>query len=123
MKKILVIVITLLVIVTITSGLYAGVISGQNGIGNTPTNPYKVGAVNGNLKNATKGVWKTVVTIVQIASVACVVFAGLRYMFSSSDQRADIKQGLMYLTIGAVLVFGSTLVIKLVAGGAENVLK
>ena len=66
------------------------------------------------IKKEAKGVWGTMIVVVQIAAVACVVFAGLRYMFASADQKADIKKGLIYLSIGAVLVFGATLVLQFV---------
>lgn len=82
---------------------------------------YSENLVPGALKTKTKNIWATVEVIVQIVSVACVVFAGLRYMFASGDQKADIKQGLTYLTIGAVLVFGATLIIDLVVKGFNEV--
>ena len=40
-------------------------------------------------------------------------------MFASADQKADIKQGLTYLAIGAVLIFGAVSIIQLVAGAAS----
>lgn len=79
------------------------------------------GMVISGIKEKTKDVWATVVFVVQILAVGCIVFAGLRYMFASADQKADIKQGLIYLTIGAVLVFGATLIIQLVAEAAEQI--
>ena len=69
------------------------------------------------------GMWSTVVTIVQILAVAAVVFAGLRYMFASADQKADIKKSMGTLAIGAVLVFGATTVIKFVSNAANQVVK
>lgn len=66
-------------------------------------------------KNEAGYIWATIATVVQIAAVACVVFAGLRYMFASADQKADIKQGMIYLAIGAVLVFGAVSIVRLVA--------
>lgn len=77
--------------------------------------------ING-IKTKAKDVWATVAFLVQIGAVGCIVFAGLRYMFASADQKADIKQGLSYLTIGAVLVFGATLIIQLVAKAAEQIM-
>ena len=74
------------------------------------------------ITGAARNIWNTVVTIVQILAVAAVVFAGLRYMFASADQKADIKKSMGILAIGAVLVFGATLVLKLVAGAANSVL-
>lgn len=74
------------------------------------------------IKNKAKDIWATVVVLVQIASVACIVFAGLRYMFAAADQKADIKQGLIFLTLGAILVFCTTLIIQLVVGAAQQIM-
>lgn len=68
------------------------------------------------------GVWATVITVVQILAVAAVVFAGLRYMFASADQKADIKKSMGILAIGAVLVFGATLIINLIGNATNSVL-
>lgn len=87
-----------------------------------PYNPYNPGNVNSVAATKAKTIWATIATIVQILAAGCVVFAGLRYMFAAPSQKADIKQGLIYLTIGAVLVFSATAVIRFVAKAAENVL-
>ena len=71
------------------------------------------------ITNAARNIWETVATIVQLLSVAAVVFAGVRYMFASADQKADIKKSMGILAIGAILVFGSTIIIKLIAGAAN----
>ena len=42
-------------------------------------------------------------------------FAGIRYMFASSDKKADLKKGLGYLTIGSIIVFGAVTIIQAVA--------
>ena len=75
-----------------------------------------------NVELAAKGIWKTVVTIVQILSVAAVVFAGLRYMFASADQKADIKKSMGVLAIGAVLVFGATLILGFIDTATSQVI-
>lgn len=75
------------------------------------------------VENLVGGVWATVITVVQILAVAAVVFAGLRYMFASADQKADIKKSMGVLAIGAVLVFGATLLIRLIGTASENILK
>ena len=43
-----------------------------------------------NVTTSAKKVWGTVTTIVQILAFAAIVFAGVRYMFASADQKADI---------------------------------
>lgn len=83
---------------------------------------YDPNLVNNGIVNTTKSVWATVVVIVQILSVACVVFAGLRYMFASADQKADIKQGLAFIAIGAILVFSAVTIINFVVSAANEIL-
>ena len=73
--------------------------------------------------NVAQNVWGTVVVIVQILAVAAVVFAGLRYMFASADQKADIKKSIGILAIGAVLVFAATTIIVFVVNAANSALK
>lgn len=77
----------------------------------------------GNVNSAVKNVWATVITIVQILAVAAVVFAGLRYMFASADQKADIKKSMGILAIGAILVFGATVVLGFIQNAANSVLQ
>lgn len=69
-----------------------------------------------------KKVWGTVLTVVQILAFASVVFAGLRYMFASADQKADIKKGLGMLAVGAILVFAASTVIKFVVDAADQII-
>lgn len=71
------------------------------------------------ITKAAKNIWSTIVTIVQMLAVAAVVFAGVRYMFASADQKADIKKSMGILAIGAILVFGSTVIIQLIAGATS----
>ena len=117
MKKQLIVGLCMVALIAFTKSVFA-ITTDQ-----TPSNPYNPGSVNSQVATTTKNAWATIRVIVQIAAVACVVFAGLRYMFASSDQKADIKQGLIYLAIGAVLVFGATTIIGFVADSAVQILK
>lgn len=78
------------------------------------TSEYDPSLIDGKIKTFVEKIWGTVVIVVQVLAVGCVVFAGLRYMFASADQKADIKKGLMYLTIGAILTFGAITIIDIV---------
>lgn len=64
--------------------------------------------------NAVKKTWNTVKLILQVLAIAAVVFAGVRYMFASADQKADIKKSMGILAIGAALVFGATYIIDFI---------
>ena len=81
-----------------------------------PSDPgYNQNLIDNKIEGKVKDVWATVVTVVQVLAVACVVFAGLRYMFASADQKADIKKSMGILAIGSILVFGSTFILQLIA--------
>lgn len=82
-----------------------------------PIDPSSGNNVNNDVKKAVDRVWSTVIVIVQIVSVACVVLAGVRYMYASADKKAEIKKGLMYLAIGAIFVFAASTVIRFIYFG------
>ena len=63
-----------------------------------------------------RNVWKTIAIILQIAAIAAIVFAGVRYMFASADTKADIKKQMVILVVGAVLVFGASTVVQFIMG-------
>lgn len=87
-----------------------------------PHNPGS-GNVHDDIKNTMKNAWDTIATIVQMLAVGCVVFAGVRYMLSSADQRADIKQGMIFLAVGAAIIFGATLIIRLVVSSFNSIVQ
>ena len=72
------------------------------------------------LNKITGNVWATVLTILQILAFAAIIIAGVRYMFASADQKADIKKGLIYLVIGAILVFASSTIVKVVVNATQQ---
>ena len=116
MKKLLKVVPVLMLAVLVFTSVYA---QNVNNLGNLTYG----GTASGIVSKTAGGMWATVVTIVQILAVAAVVFAGLRYMFASADQKADIKKSMGTLAIGAVVVFGATTVIKFVSNAANQVVK
>lgn len=87
----------------------------------TNFNDLSGGTSSDKITGVAKNMWKTVILIVQILAVAAVVFAGLRYMFASADQKADIKKQMVILVIGAVLVFGASTIIGVVVSATEQI--
>lgn len=77
-------------------------------------------AANGELTSKLNNVWGLISLVVNFISVALVVFAGLRYMFASADQKADIKKQTVILLIGAVFVFAAGNIVKLIADTATK---
>lgn len=115
MKKILTIVICLIIVGVFFTNVFADPILQDPG--------YDENIVEGALKEKAGSIWATIATVIQVFAVACVVFAGLRYMFASSEQKADIKQGMIYLTIGSALVFGAVLIVRLVGTVGKDMLE
>lgn len=104
--------------------LCVGLLIMDNGVyaSSGPQNPgYDPTVLPSPLLSKTGEIWSTVCVLIQMCSIACVVFAGLRYMMSSADQKADIKKGLSYLVIGAVLIFAAVSIIQIVVETAESV--
>lgn len=52
-------------------------------------------------------IWTTFSVIAQIIAFSTIVFTGVRYMFLSSSERADVKKQTLILILGAALVFGA----------------
>ena len=50
----------------------------------------------------------------QVLAVAAFCFAGVKYMFASADTKANLKNKMVGLMVGAVLVFGASSVISLI---------
>lgn len=77
----------------------------------------------GTLKGADtliNNVWGTVLTVLRVLAVAAIVFAGVKYMFASAEGKADIKGGMVGLVIGAVLVFGASIVVEVIMNAASS---
>ena len=70
---------------------------------------------------AVNKIWGTVTLILQILAVAAIVFAGVRYMFASADGKADIKKQTIGLIVGAVLVFGATMIVNFIVSVTSDV--
>lgn len=68
----------------------------------------------GSLGTAINNLWAVISTILKIAAVAAIIFAGVRYMFASADSKADIKKSMLVLVVGAILVFGASFVVDLI---------
>lgn len=74
------------------------------------------------IKKPIDTIYSTILLILQIASVAGVLIAGLRYMYSSADTKADIKKRMIPLVIGLVLVFGATTIIQFVINASNELM-
>ena len=76
----------------------------------------------GNVDSAVNSVWSTVLTVLQICAIAAVVFAGVKYMFAAADQKAEIKNGMIGLVVGAILVFAASTIVQFIINAGKNVM-
>lgn len=76
----------------------------------------------GNVNTAVSSVWSTVLTVLQILAIAAVVFAGVKYMFAAADQKAEIKNGMIGLVVGAILVFAASTIVQFIINAANEVI-
>lgn len=106
MKKILKVLPIVLAVCLIFTSIYA--------VDRPGNNILNQGKVDTNIQKKAVGVWKTIASVIQVLAIAAVVFAGLRYMFSSADAKADIKKSMGILAIGAMLIFGATWILQII---------
>lgn len=67
-------------------------------------------------------VWGTISVVVQLVAIAAIVFAGVRYMFASADDKANIKQQTVVLVVGAVLVFAAVPITRQIVKIAKEII-
>lgn len=104
----------LLVVVLISSPVFGfGNFTDMDALNDNLNNVQEGGNQSEALNKTIGGVWNTVVTVLQIAAVGAIIFAGVRYMFASASDKANIKNQLIILAVGAILVFGASTVVKL----------
>jgi|GEM_PF-832797 trbC/VIRB2 family len=119
-KKIFLRVLPVLIVlmVVFTTNVFAA--GTQEGFGSFTNNMTVTANKSGKTINSISNVWGIILTVLQVAAIAAVVFAGVRYMFASADSKADIKKQMIWLVIGAVLVFGASTVIQLITNFADD---
>jgi len=83
------------------------VVSTSNVFAIKPSLPNMGGSEISGITNLAGSVWKTASVIIQILAIAAIILAGLRYMFASADEKADIKKQTVILVAGAALVFAA----------------
>ena len=110
-KKIILTVLPILFVLmfVFTTNVFADVIS-------TDFNKIQGGNEINSVTGTARNVWSTIALILQIAAIAAIVFAGVRYMFASADTKADIKKQMVILVVGAVHVFGASTVVQFITG-------
>ncbi len=124
-KKLFPVVLGLVVVFCLTDVLnlvvdFSGDMFGKEGTNNV-TN-LTAGQADSGITKMMDTIGGTAGVVFQFLAVGAVVFAGLRYMFSSADTRADIKTQTVILLAGAIMVFGGIEIIKVVQKAGQDIL-
>ena len=98
------------------------VIMASSVFGISPSLPTTGGNELNGITNLAGSIWKTASVIIQILAIAAIVIAGVRYMFASASDKADIKKQTVVLIAGAILVFAAVPIAKFVGDVANNAL-
>jgi len=111
--------IVLVLMVVITSNVFAnsGLFITTESLNDVNTGSNSLNTVD----TAVKKTWNTVALVFQILAVAAIVFAGIRYMFTSADGKADIKKQTIGLVVGAILVFAASGIINFIVSITNEV--
>ena len=113
MKKLLKVLPVMLVLALVLTNVFALDDEYKNVLSN--------GNASGTVSDITGNIWSTIKVVAYVLAVGTIVFAGLKYMFASADQKADIKKSIGILIIGAIFVFGATLIIDIVSNVTNDV--
>ena len=65
----------------------------------------------------------SIIVILQVSAMAGVVFMGVKYMFAASEDKAKIKQTLIWVVVGAIFVFAAPTVINFISRISANLLR
>lgn len=65
-------------------------------------------------------IWATFTVIVNVALVTIIVVYGLKYMWSSAQDRSKLKQGMIPVLIGAVLIMCTLQILKYIVAITTN---
>lgn len=77
---------------------------------------------NTKLDNTVYRVTSTIITTLQIVALMGVVITGVKYMYAGSDDKAKIKQTLIWLVIGTIFVFAAPAVISFIKDSGSTVI-
>lgn len=111
-RKILPILMLLCIFTLAINSTYAALGDGSTGyLGPvTRNNDALVGAFDTPLNN----IFGTIRILVRVTAVFGIVLQGVRYMYAGPESKGKIKQSLIYIIIGALLVFGVDIVISII---------
>lgn len=74
------------------------------------------------ISTITDRIFATVATVANVCAIAAIVIMGLKYMFTSADERANLKQRMVPLIIGLGLIYASTQILGFIVSVGKGIL-
>ena len=93
-----------------------------NGVFDNKTNPFNVISTGGPVTDTLGRAWNMIRAILRVVAVSVIIYCGVRYMFASADQKADIKKSLGVLMLGTAITFATTIIVDFVVDIAKDTL-
>lgn len=69
------------------------------------------------------GIRATINAVVRVGTMIGIVFLGIKYMLSSASGKADLKNSLLPLVVGMVLVYSATEIVDFIINAGSQVIK
>ena len=76
--------------------------------------------INNKFDSTFNNIFGQIMTILEVLAVAGIAINGVRYMYAEAGDKAKIKQSLIYIIIGTIMVFGTHLIVELISNAWNN---
>ncbi len=113
-KKIISIALIFLIFTICTSNIVIGISNPDS------YDPRGKGGSSGEFLNRVSGVLGTIRVIAIIVSVGVLMVIGIKYLFGSIEQKADLKKTMMPYLIGSFMVIAIISILEIIETAAEN---
>ena len=71
--------------------------------------------------NPLNNIFGTLFFTLKVLGVAGIVINGVRYMYADSQDKAKIKQSLVYIIIGTIFIFGAEIVVNFIKSSLTKI--
>lgn len=75
-----------------------------------------------NLDTITKRIFSIISSVANIAAIMGVVLLGIKYMFTASEERAELKEKMVPLVIGLALIYSTVRVLSFIVATGKQII-
>lgn len=110
----------IIIIFTLIITLFGNIYAFGNGFDSSQVNVDTDFINNSNIKTTSDKIFNTILILLQVLSIAGIVFTGVKYMYSDASKKAEIKQSMIALAIGMAIVFAASSIVQFVTNVAKS---